>query len=647
MNHSQHHNQNHYPDNQQNASSSLQQQLQQRPPRPKNDDAPSIYDLIMDDDNSSMEIFKMYLHKSYLPHNQRISNIAWRIQNKKMLTATSKPIPININNNSGSKSNSKGRSRSGSMVSKPMARSNSNSKSNTITTTSASMENKLPIFANNTRLLQTKLSDTNTNTNKNKNSNTNTNTNGNIKNKIENTNEKTPEPNINNPNMDDFDYVAHIRRISKTDQPKDFADEVENDIFLSSYIGNLSNGIGSTNQNTAPSSVSTSSPAFNKFKHPQNSFTTTNTTGTSGSGSSSITTTTTTPPLPPAAAAPAAPASTSSLSTSAPLLKRLNSASLKRRLTINSTTPKKILQCTNCETKTTPLWRKSNNGDLLCNACGLFYKLHGVLRPLNNRNKAGSSSSGLSSAEVAKKRMNNNDRKISNANVNLFNGMNVKLLGNQSFLHPHPHPHPHPPQPQQPPPQQQHAPSTLHKNYIQSPAQHQFHQQYNPTFEQQLSREQFHEQPQPQNYQQQFPNMGPSQSQDDIDKLLNMNLFQSDFTDSPQDMFLQDFQNQASQTSQPSQTSQTSQPSHPPPTNSFISFGHPQEHHQLHGHIQQHMGNVDSYDQQLQEHQQNRFHNLQLQNQDHHHQHHDEIDLLEPDGGPPVDPMNDLNWLHF
>lgn len=46
---------------------------------------------------------------------------------------------------------------------------------------------------------------------------------------------------------------------------------------------------------------------------------------------------------------------------------------------------RKFLQCANCNTKTTPLWRKSNQGDLLCNACGLFYKLHGVLRPLSDK----------------------------------------------------------------------------------------------------------------------------------------------------------------------------------------------------------------------------------------------------------------------
>lgn len=52
--------------------------------------------------------------------------------------------------------------------------------------------------------------------------------------------------------------------------------------------------------------------------------------------------------------------------------------------------------CSNCGTEKTPLWRRSVSGDPLCNACGLFYKLHGVNRPLSlkkdviqRRNRAG------------------------------------------------------------------------------------------------------------------------------------------------------------------------------------------------------------------------------------------------------------------
>ena len=36
------------------------------------------------------------------------------------------------------------------------------------------------------------------------------------------------------------------------------------------------------------------------------------------------------------------------------------------------------LSCSNCSTTTTTLWRRNNNGEPVCNACGLYYKLHGV-----------------------------------------------------------------------------------------------------------------------------------------------------------------------------------------------------------------------------------------------------------------------------
>ena len=39
--------------------------------------------------------------------------------------------------------------------------------------------------------------------------------------------------------------------------------------------------------------------------------------------------------------------------------------------------------CTNCFTQTTPLWRRNQEGHPLCNACGLFLKLHGVVRPIS------------------------------------------------------------------------------------------------------------------------------------------------------------------------------------------------------------------------------------------------------------------------
>ncbi|KAK4516972.1 Serine/threonine-protein kinase env7 [Mucor velutinosus] len=67
-------------------------------------------------------------------------------------------------------------------------------------------------------------------------------------------------------------------------------------------------------------------------------------------------------------------------------------------------------QCHNCSTRTTPLWRRDPSGNPLCNACGLFLKLHGVVRPLSlktdvikkrNRGAAGSTANANASASTA------------------------------------------------------------------------------------------------------------------------------------------------------------------------------------------------------------------------------------------------------
>lgn len=95
-------------------------------------------------------------------------------------------------------------------------------------------------------------------------------------------------------------------------------------------------------------------------------------------------------------------------------------------------------KCTNCGTSTTPLWRRNPDGQPLCNACGLFLKLHGVVRPLSlktdvikKRNRSGGA--GAHSNRAAGGAAGNENRGGSSSS-NAANGGGGSSKGKGTFV---------------------------------------------------------------------------------------------------------------------------------------------------------------------------------------------------------------------
>ncbi|AET37682.1 Gat1p Ecym_1456 [Eremothecium cymbalariae DBVPG len=93
-------------------------------------------------------------------------------------------------------------------------------------------------------------------------------------------------------------------------------------------------------------------------------------------------------------------------------------------------------KCTNCHTKTTPLWRRDPQGNPLCNACGLFLKLHGVVRPLSlktdvikKRQRSSNRSSLGSSKNSSESPKNNNSNSNSNNGSGLSPSKDLSITG--------------------------------------------------------------------------------------------------------------------------------------------------------------------------------------------------------------------------
>ncbi|KAI7884341.1 hypothetical protein K492DRAFT_158499 [Lichtheimia hyalospora FSU 10163] len=100
-------------------------------------------------------------------------------------------------------------------------------------------------------------------------------------------------------------------------------------------------------------------------------------------------------PSTPVALAPAPPTSIS-ITTTTPIaavttaantatptcISHISSSPQQQQQSIKDGEERPALSCANCNTTTTPLWRRDEQGNTICNACGLYYKLHSVHRPM-------------------------------------------------------------------------------------------------------------------------------------------------------------------------------------------------------------------------------------------------------------------------
>lgn len=106
--------------------------------------------------------------------------------------------------------------------------------------------------------------------------------------------------------------------------------------------------------------------------------------------------------------------------------------SLTKKKPVSSSAPS--TECFNCHTTKTPLWRRDTNGNIMCNACGLFQKLHGTMRPLSLKTdiikKRNSRRSSVTNTSVAAQSLDSTPLSLS-ANA-VMGGHSVTFM-NSSF----------------------------------------------------------------------------------------------------------------------------------------------------------------------------------------------------------------------
>lgn len=116
----------------------------------------------------------------------------------------------------------------------------------------------------------------------------------------------------------------------------------------------------------------------------------------------------------------------------------IQKSNLTTSLSQQKLTTDKMIECYNCHTVKTPLWRKDPDGNTLCNACGLFLKLHGTTRPLSLKTDVikKRSSRKVSSTKLSNSLPSSLASPLTNNNLNSFNNCNRQIYSNSSFSSP-------------------------------------------------------------------------------------------------------------------------------------------------------------------------------------------------------------------
>lgn len=90
--------------------------------------------------------------------------------------------------------------------------------------------------------------------------------------------------------------------------------------------------------------------------------------------------------------------------------------------------------CANCKTTMTTLWRRNHNGEPVCNACGLYYKLHNVNRPLTMKKEGIQTRNRKLSSKSKKKKGSMSSSASASAGCHLGSFQDVMSMGAGSAL---------------------------------------------------------------------------------------------------------------------------------------------------------------------------------------------------------------------